>query len=253
MTRRTAGGLGSHLALCFILRAHSSWIKNTLQATFIVSKRCEELISFITMAPANRFVSPPLLHGVCFQHAAEQCFRTTIGSRCLMLPCQDFSNGYHFSHSCHCLLICGSPTLAPAQRRLPSNSSTINSTMACLKHRMRSRRGGSHGDFNRSRASTSSTSDSPDSTTELPNSLMNPTHSYPNIKSGRGWRNNDVHTVDLPLPPLFGPHNTQFRFCSSLYRPTITATITISFEEVSATPATLSSRGNKQNKAEPGS
>lgn len=239
MTRQIVGRLGSHLAKCFILRAHRRWIKNTLQVTFIDSESCDELTSFNTMALANHFVTPPLLHGVCPPQAAEPCFRTATGSRCLILPCQDFGNGFHFSHSCHCLLDCGSPTPATAHRCLHSNSFAVNSAMARLRHRMRSRRGGLRGGFNRSQASFSSTSDSPDLTTEFPNSLINPTHNYPNTRSGRGWRDNAVHTVDLPLPPLSGPHNTQFRFCSSLNRPTITATITISFKEESATQAML--------------
>lgn len=218
--------------------------------TFIVSERCEELISFITMAPTNYFVSPPLLHGICSLHAVKPCFRTATVNFRLILPCQDFGNGFHFLHSCHCLLACGSPTRTLAHRRLPSISSTDSSAMPRLRHRMHSRRGRSRGGFNHSQASTSSIIDSPDSSTEFPISLTNPAHSYLNTRSGKGWRNNVIHIVDLPLAPLSDPHSTQFRFRSSLYMPIITATIIISFKEESGTKDTLSCHGNKQNKAE---
>jgi len=147
MIRWIAGGLGSHLAKCFILRTHHRWIKNTLQVTFFDSESYGKLTSFNTMALANHFVTPPLLHGVCPPQTAEPCSRTATGSCCLILPCQDFGNGFHFSHSCHCLLDCGSPTPALAHRHLHSNSFAVNSAMARLRHRMHSRPGGSRGGF----------------------------------------------------------------------------------------------------------
>lgn len=243
MTGWTVSGMGSHLANYIVLRAYLRRIKNTLRAIINDLESCDKLTSINTMAPIDRFVNPPLPHGVCSLQAAEPCIRTATGSRCLIRPCQDFGNGFHFLRSNHYLLDRGPTTPTHTQRRLSSNSSAINLdyifAMAHLRHRIRSRRGGTRGGFIRSQASTSSASDSPDSTTEMPNPLIYPTHHYPNTRSGRGRRDNVVHSMDFPLPPF------QFHFRSSLNRPTIIATITISFEEESTMQAPLSSRGNK--------
>jgi len=68
---------------------------------------------------------------------------------------------------------------------------------------------------------------------------------------GSERRDATVHTTNFPLPLHPTPHTTQFRFRSTLNRPVITATVTITFFEEMDPLAPLPAHNEELNRATP--
>lgn len=131
--------------------------------------------------------------------------------------------------------------------------------MARIRHRMRSRCGGTHGGIIFPQASPSSATASPDSSADNPNPLSSLYGCYPDTLSGRGHtrlqgtegRDTAVHSANFSIPPHPAPHVTQFWFCRTLTRPVITAMVTISFLEEIDLQAPLPEHKDEQNRVAP--
>jgi len=124
---------------------------------------------------------------------------------------------------------------------------------------MRSRRGGSRGGIIYPPAMPSPESASPSSSPDISNPYSTFSGRHPDTCSGRGraqlqgahWMDTTVHTANFPLLPHPAPHTTQFLFHSTLHKPVITATVTITFsEETNLQEALPMNNGEQQRTAQ---
>lgn len=209
----------------------------------------------LTTAPIHHSLP---LQRLCPQATAAPSSRTTTERRSHLLCCIDFDPRIHFIESLDCHLVFHSASAAspsaeqstnstePLHHSEPNperNSQTSEANMPRMRHRMRSRRGGSRGSLNRPHHSPVS-----DSTSSLAEQT---TGCYPNTRSGRGHSQSySLHSMPPASPPSefpsifasppkgtpFNPQqhlqNAQFTFCSSLNKPIIFATLSIFFHEM---------------------
>lgn len=187
-------------------------------------------------SPRHTVFPPPLLHCNCPPQAAEPCSHTVTGGSCWLVSCVDFGNGYHYSHCRLCNLTSAQPSPIPpllnSSAISPSENLARHSVM--VRHHMRSRKGGTRGGCARPQAMPSPEPAAPSPSPKLSYPHSSVLGKYPNTRSGRGgaqFPGGGRNTANFPLPPHPAPHSTQFRFCSNLNRPVITATITIVFTE----------------------
>lgn len=194
----------------------------------------------IRMAPPVPIVRPPI-RSYCPLQAKLAGSKTTTWKRCWHLSCIDFGNGHHFSHSMLC-------PVNPAQRPYFCNQSPspteypvdlLSVLTRMVRHRMRSRYGGSRGGRARPHTAQSSAPPSPPQDQEdEPQPRPQLRHySYTRSRRGRGMESRDplrdfgLHYVISQQSPGSASHTTHFRLHSHLNKPTITAKVTVVFTE----------------------
>lgn len=149
MIRQSTGGQDDHMATCVVPHANLRRIQTNLQEPLIVSEGRGTSTTFIVMEPAEHHtILPPLLHCACPPQAAIPRSHTATGSRCWLLSCLDLDNGFHYSHSSLCNLSQDQTSPVHSLHRNSTNPSatnlSLNPAMARIRHRMRSRCGGTH-------------------------------------------------------------------------------------------------------------
>ena len=125
--------------------AHLKRTQARLQAAFNGCSSRDPDIVCLDMEPSNPSVFPPSL-SICPPQVGNPCSRTATRSRCWLLCCVDLGNGHHYSHSRLCPLnlaqtpsvhtFLSFPAFYPAE--FPFHHIDM------VRHRMRSRRGGTH-------------------------------------------------------------------------------------------------------------